>query len=170
LLKALVTLDEGLSRYQITRLGHSVQSATRAWRDGANIDWVVSALLNGIGNIFARYNHHAYAAAILKPFIREHCIWVLEKYGNFQMIYYDHDVGGNPNKRNHYQGHPYFDDCAIFFERWDQSSFDPDSDNLPVDFFTPMVCKVFNRTPYDTDVIRAGAQEPLVNPAVAGTR
>ena len=30
LLKALVDLDESLSGYQITRLGHSVQSATRA--------------------------------------------------------------------------------------------------------------------------------------------
>ena len=30
LLKALVDLDEGLSGYQISRLGHSLQSATRA--------------------------------------------------------------------------------------------------------------------------------------------
>ena len=44
LLKALVNLDESLSGYQITRLGHSVQSATRAWRDGADTDWVVSEL------------------------------------------------------------------------------------------------------------------------------
>ena len=32
LLHALEHLDEGLSGYKITRLGHSVQSATRAWR------------------------------------------------------------------------------------------------------------------------------------------
>ena len=38
LLNALVGLDEGLSGYQITRLGHSLQSATRAVRDGADID------------------------------------------------------------------------------------------------------------------------------------
>ena len=35
LLGALTELDEGLSGYQITRLGHSLQSATRAERDGA---------------------------------------------------------------------------------------------------------------------------------------
>ncbi len=40
LLNALVSLDESLSGYQITRLGHSLQSATRAHRDGADIDWV----------------------------------------------------------------------------------------------------------------------------------
>ncbi|MEM8752627.1 MAG: peptidase, partial [Pseudomonadota bacterium] len=53
LLAALVSLDEGLSGYKVTRLGHSLQSATRAWRDGADEDWVVSALLHDIGDIFA---------------------------------------------------------------------------------------------------------------------
>ena len=60
LLNALVGLDEGLSGYQITRLGHSLQSATRAERDGADIDWVVSTLLHDIGDIFAPYNHDEY--------------------------------------------------------------------------------------------------------------
>lgn len=55
LLDALRDLDEGLTGYQITRLGHSVQSASRAWRDGADIDWVVSALLHDVGDIFARW-------------------------------------------------------------------------------------------------------------------
>ena len=54
LLNALVALDEGLSGYKVTRLGHSLQSATRAWRDGADEDWVVSALLHDIGDILAR--------------------------------------------------------------------------------------------------------------------
>ena len=53
LLKALVELDEGLSGYQITRLGHSLQSATRAERDGADTDWIVAALLHDIGDIYA---------------------------------------------------------------------------------------------------------------------
>ena len=53
LLKALTDLDEGLSGYQITRLGHSLQSETRAERDGADTDWIVSTLLHDIGDIFA---------------------------------------------------------------------------------------------------------------------
>ena len=56
LLKALVELDESLSGYQVTRLEHSLQSATRAWKDGADIDWIVSALLHDIGDIYAPYN------------------------------------------------------------------------------------------------------------------
>ncbi len=161
LLKALVELDEGLSGYQITRLGHSVQSATRAWRDGADIDWVVSALLHDIGDIYAPYNHDEYAAAILRPFVREQCAWCVQTHGDFQLMYFGHHVGADPHKRDQYEGHPYFDDCATFCERWDQSSFDPDYNTLPLQFFAPMVREVFARTPYDPEVIRPGAREPL---------
>lgn len=170
LLTALETLDESLSGYQITRLGHSLQSATRAWRDGADIDWVVSALLHDIGDIFAPYNHDEYAAAILKPFVREQCTWVVEKHGDFQMIYYGEYVGANPHKRDAYSGHPFFDDCATFCERWDQSSFDPDYDTLPLEFFREMVERVFARQAYDPQVMQPGVRMPLQDVEVAETR
>jgi len=161
LLKALVSLDESLSGYQITRLGHSLQSATRAERDGADTDWVVSALLHDIGDIFAPYNHDEYAATILRPFVREQCTWVVEKHGDFQMVYYGHHVGGDPNKRDQYKDHPYFADCATFCERWDQSSFDPAYDTLPLSHFEERVQAVFARKPYDPSVLRPGMREPL---------
>ncbi len=162
LLDVLERLDESLSGYQVTRLEHSLQSATRAWRDGADIDWVVSALLHDIGDIFAPYNHDEYAAAILRPFVREQCAWVVEKHGDFQLLYYGQHVGADPEKREAYRGHAYFDDCAEFCERWDQSSFDPDYDMKPLAFFAPMVREVFAREPYAPDVVRAGEREPLV--------
>lgn len=162
LLHALVCLDESLSGYQITRLGHSLQSATRAERDGADIDWIVSALLHDVGDIFAPYNHDEYAAAILRPFVREQCAWVVEKHGDFQLVYYGHHVGTDPNKRDKYAGHAYFEDCATFCERWDQSSFDPGYDTLPIEHFANKVREVFARSPYDPNVLRAGAREPLV--------
>ncbi|HMQ57142.1 MAG TPA: HD domain-containing protein [Rhizobiaceae bacterium] len=170
LLDALVKLDEGLSGYQITRLGHSLQSATRAWRDGADEDWIVSALLHDIGDIHAPYNHDEYAATILRPYVREQCAWVVEKHGDFQMLYYGHHVGGNRNKRDRWQGAPYFDDCAEFCERWDQSSFDPAYETHDVEFFRPMVARVFSRTPWDPKVIRAGVREPLSDAAMAARR
>jgi len=161
LLRALVELDQGLSGYRISRLGHSLQSATRATRDGADIDWIVSALLHDIGDIYAPCNHDEYAAAILRPFVREQCAWVVEKHGDFQLIYYATHVGADPDKRETYRGHPYFDDCAEFCARWDQSSFDPAYDTLPIDHFTPMVRQVFARAPWDPGVIRPGTRLPL---------
>lgn len=170
LLKALVGLDEGLSGYKITRLGHSLQAATRAYRDGADIDWIVSALLHDIGDIFAPYNHDEYAASILRPFVREQCTWVVEKHGDFQIIYYGEHVGADPNKRDMYKDHQYFDDCATFCARWDQNSFNPDYETLDIDFFAPMVREVFARTPYDPNVVQPGVQVALQNPTAAEHR
>ena len=164
LLKSLVNLDESLSGYQVTRLGHSLQSATRAWRDGADVDWVVSALLHDIGDIYAPYNHDEYAATILRPFVREQCSWCVQTHGDFQMLYFGHHVGGDQHKRDRHAGHAFFDDCAAFCERWDQSSFDPSYETQPIEHFAPMVQRVFARTPYDPAVIRAGEREPLVRP------
>ncbi len=170
LLKAMTELDESLSGYQVTRLGHSLQSATRAWRDGADIDWVVSALLHDIGDIYAPYNHDEYAAAVLRPFVREQCAWAVEKHGDFQLVYYAEHVGADPKKRDAYRDSPYFDDCAEFCERWDQSSFDPDYDMLPIDFFAPMVREVFARKAHDPEVTQAGVRLPLQDATVAAER
>jgi len=161
LLEALVNLDNGLSGYQVTRLGHSLQAATRAERDGADTDWIVAALLHDIGDIYAPYNHDEYAAAVIRPFVREQVAWVVEKHGDFQMIYYGEHVGADPEKRQAYANHAYFEDCTVFCERWDQSSFDPAFDTLPVSHFTDRVREVFARAPYDPSVIRTGAREPL---------
>lgn len=170
LLTALVSLDESLSGYKITRLGHSIQAATRAWHDGADVDWVVSTLLHDIGDIYAPHNHDEYAATILKPFVREQCAWVVEKHGEFQMVYFGHHVGANPNKRDAYQTHQYFQDCADFCERWDQSSFDPDYPTESIAFFADMTRDVFARQAYDPAVMRAGEREPLLDAVVAKSR
>jgi predicted HD phosphohydrolase len=170
LLTALRDLDESLSGYQVTRLGHSLQSASRAWRDGADEDWVVAALLHDIGDIYAPCNHDEYAAAILRPLVREQCAWVVEKHGLFQRLYYAHHLGGDPYARETERGHPCFDDCAEFCERWDQASFDPDYPSLPLEFFAPMVERVFARTPRDPGVLRPGVRVPLSDAAVAAGR
>ena len=162
LLKALVELDQGLSGYKVTRLGHSLQSATRAFHSGADIDWIVSALLHDIGDIYAPYNHDEYAASIIRPFVREQCTWVVKKHGSFQVLYYGEHVGSDPHKREQYKEHIYFQDCSDFCELWDQKSFNPNYDSKSIDFFAPMVREVFLRIPYDPIVIRHGEREPLV--------
>lgn len=167
LLSAMVELDTSLSGYKVSRLGHSLQSATRAWDAGADIDWVVSTLLHDIGDIYAPYNHDEYAASIIRPFVREQCSWVIQKHGDFQMIYYGHLVGANPHKRDAFRNNPYYHDCVEFCEKWDQSSFDPDYPTKPLDFFAPLVREVFSVKTYDPAVIRSGVRVPLSNPDVA---
>ena len=71
----------------MTRLAHSIKSATRALNDGAYVDWIVSAPLHDIGDIYALQYHDEYAASILRLSMREQCALVVEKYDNFQMVY-----------------------------------------------------------------------------------
>ena len=95
---------------------------------------------------------------------------VVEKHGDFQMLYYGHHVGGNQHKRDAFKGHKYFDDCAEFCERWDQASFDPDYKTEEIAFFADMTRDVFARQAYDPSVVREGVREPLVDAAVAASR
>jgi predicted HD phosphohydrolase len=145
-----------LEGYRITRTEHGLQSATRAERDGADIDWIVAALLHDIGDGLAPQNHDRMSAEVLRPFVRWDVAWVVEHHGIFQMLYYAHHYGWDRNARDRFRDHPCFDSCAEFCERWDQSSFDPEYDSRPLEHFEPMVREVFGRKAYDPDVIREG--------------
>jgi predicted HD phosphohydrolase len=170
LIAALESLGTMPSAYRVSRLEHSLQSATRAWRDGADIDWVVAALLHDIGDGIAPYNHDEYAAAVLRPYLREQCTWVVANHGIFQRYYYAHHFGGDRDLRAKYQGEPYYADCVTFCERWDQVSFDPDYKSEPPEFFIPMVREVFAREPYSPVVIAAGHRAPLRDERIAARR
>ena len=133
--------------YQIDRYQHSLQSATRAQRDGADEETVVAALLHDVGDSIAPDNHSQVAAAILRPYVSEKTYWVVLHHGVFQGYYFWHHTGGDRDAREQYRGHPYFEACADFCERWDQVSFDPAYDTLPLEAFEPMVRRLFEREP-----------------------
>ena len=136
-----------LPGYRITRLEHSLQTATRAYRDNADVDMIVGALLHDIGDNLCPYNHAEFAAAMLKPFVHEKCAWVVEKHAIFQKYYYAHHYGNDRNERDTYKTHPYYQDCVDFCENWDQASFDPNYKSETLSFFVPMVKEVFSRKP-----------------------
>ncbi|MGI9413932.1 MAG: HD domain-containing protein [Hyphomicrobiales bacterium] len=153
--------DETLTGYKVTRLEHALQSATRAHREGADIDWVVAALLHDIGDGLAPQNHDKFAAEIIRPFVREECTWVVANHGLFQTYYYGHHHGWDRNERDCLQDHPSYRACVDFCERWDQASFDPDYGSEPLAFFAPMVREVFAREAYDPDVVQEGVARGL---------
>ena len=145
LLSARSQLKHGLGGYQIDRLTHSLQSAARAEADGADDEWVAAALLHDIGDDLAPMNHSDFAAAILKPYVREEVHWVVAHHDVFQMAYYAHHLGKNPNARERYRDHPFYDSCVRFCERWDQPSFDPDYATPPLEHFAPKVRAVISQ-------------------------
>ncbi len=160
-LEHLQNLERSFAGYQISRLGHSLQTATRAERDGADIDWIVTALLHDLGDELAPFNHDSIAAAVIKPYVREECAWVCEHHGIFQMIYYAHFQGADPDVRERYRSHSYYQAAVDFCERWDQASFDPGYDTLALDHFEPMVREVFSREPWDGTYLCLGQKVSL---------
>ena len=150
ILKFLSSLTETLEGYQVSRLEHSLQSATRALHAGESEEMIVAALLHDIGDELAPMNHSEYAASILKPYVSEKTHWIVEKHGEFQAYYYAHHLGGNRNKRDKYKGHKYFDACVNFCEKYDQCAFDPNYESYPLEKFEPMVRNIFARKPYSS--------------------
>ena len=148
IIKYLKKYDKTLEGYQVSRMEHSLQAATRALRDKANDEMVVATLLHDIGDDLAPANHAEYAAAILRPYVSEKTYWILLKHGEFQMFYYAHHLGANKNIRNKYKKHKYYIECLKFCELWDQSSFDPNYKSLKLKDFEPLIKKIFSRKPY----------------------
>lgn len=148
-LESLQRLDHSLEGYPVSRLGHSLQAASRALRDRADEELVVAALLHDIGDELAPYNHAEIAAGILRPYVREEVTWIVAQHGLFQNYYYVHHFGGDRNARERLRDHPAYDACVHFCAAWDQSSFDPGYPSEPLATFEPMVRRIFARTPHD---------------------
>ena len=143
-------LNNTLEGYKVSRLEHSLQTATRAFNDNATEEMIVAALLHDIGDELAPLNHSEYASTVLKPYVSEKTHWIIEKHGEFQMYFYAHHFGGNRNQREKYKGHKYYQDTINFCENWDQKSFDPNYKSLTLRDFEPFVKKIFSRKPYSS--------------------
>ncbi|MBS7663231.1 HD domain-containing protein [Pseudomonas lalucatii] len=153
ILAALAELQHSLSGYRVSRLQHSLQTAARAEADGADEDMIVAALIHDIGDELAPYNHSQLAAAVIRPYVRSEVTWVLHHHGLFQNFYYAHHFGGDRHERDRYQDHPAYQLCVDFCEKWDQASFDPAYPTPDLEYFRPMVRRVFGRRPFDPAVL-----------------
>ena len=139
----LKLLDGDYGGFPIDRLEHSLQTATRAHRDGRDEEYVVCALLHDIGDTLGSYNHPDIAAAILKPFVSEENLWMVEKHGVFQGYYFFHHLGMDRHLRDQFKDHPLYQRTAEFCAKYDATAFDPDYQSEPLSFFEPMLRRVF---------------------------
>ena len=137
-----------LEGYKITRLEHSLQAATRAFKNKESDEMVVATLLHDIGDDLAPMNHSQYAAAVLRPYVSEKTHWIVEKHGLFQTYYSAEHLGGDKNAREKYKDHQYYQATIDFCEKYDQCSFDPHYKSMTLKEFEPMVKKIFSRKPF----------------------
>ena len=129
--------------FAVDRFTHSIQTATRAHRDGKDEEYVVCALLHDIGDTIASANHADLAATMLEPFVSEKNYWIVKHHGIFQGYYFFEHLGLDKNMRDQFKGHEFWNDCAEFCSKYDQNSFDPEYENMDIKEFIPMVQNVF---------------------------
>jgi len=142
LLRALRELGEDRGGFAVDRLEHSLQTATRAHRDGRDEEYVICALMHDIGDLMGPANHAEVGAIIMKPYVSEANWWMMDKHGIFQGYYFFHYLGLDRNMREQFRGHEHFEYTAQFCHLYDQNSFDPDYDTMPLEAFEPLLRRV----------------------------
>jgi len=135
-------LDGDFGGFPVDRLTHCLQTATLAHRDGRDEEYVCCALLHDIGDTLGSFNHPDIAAAILKPFVAEANLWMVQQHGIFQGYNFFHHIGLDRDMRDQFRGHPHYERTAEFVERYDNPAFDPQAEALPLAFFEPMLRKL----------------------------
>ena len=147
IMEALKKLENSFSGYKVSRLEHSLQSASRALEDGRSTEYVVAALVHDIGDELAPFSHSEMVAAILRPYVSEKIYWIIKQHGVFQMYYYAHHTGGDRHARDRFKDHKWYQDAVEFCELYDQNCFDPAYQSKPLAFFQPMLTEVFGKKP-----------------------
>lgn len=143
---------ENVDFYTVNGLEHSLQAGTRALRDGRPAEYVAAAVLHDVGDLVGPRNHAAVAASILRPYVSERVAWIVEHHTVFQYNHFGHHVGIDPDMREVYRGHAYYEDAAEFVDLYDSESFDPSYDSLPLEELEPLVRQVFEpreRSPFE---------------------
>jgi predicted HD phosphohydrolase len=151
IMQAVRELDRSFDIFKVSRLEHSLQSATRAYRDGRDEAYVVACVVHDIGDELAPFTHGSMVEAIIKPFVPAEIAWIIKYHPLFQLYYYGHHIGVDRHARDRFKDHPYYDACVEFCEKYDQNCFDPEYESLPLEFFEPMVTRIFSRAPNFVD-------------------
>jgi len=140
-LRSLRPLQQG---FLIDQLEHSLQTATRAERAGAELDIVVASLCHDMGKALTNVNHPAIAAEMIKPWVSPDAYWMVQVHQDFQGLHYYARMGLDPMMRRRHAGHPAYELAERFADEWDQAAFDPAYDTLPLEHFEERVRTVFD--------------------------
>lgn len=142
-LHLLRSLESDHGGFPVNRLEHSLQTATRAERDGRDDEYVMCALLHDIGDTLAPFNHPDIAASILKTRVSEGHHWMVQHHGIFQGYYFWHHIGMDRDTRDQFRDSPYFELTEEFCAKYDQTAFDPEYRSEPLEHFESRVRELF---------------------------
>jgi len=145
ILLQLTMLRDDCHGFAIDRLEHCLQTATRAFRDGRDEEYVVCALVHDIGAMLAPDHHAEFIGMIMAPYISPENRWMLHHHGLFQSYYFAHFFGGNRNARERLKEHPLYGYTEEFCRVYDQAAFDRDYPSMSLAEFEPMLRRVLSK-------------------------
>ncbi len=128
--------------FPVNRLEHSLQTATRAERDGRDDEYVFCALIHDIGDTLSPFNHPEIAAAIVKPFVSEANHFMVKHHGEFQGYYFWHYLGMDQNARDKHRDSGHFEHTEEFCAKYDQTAFDADYVSNPLEHYEPLIRQI----------------------------
>jgi len=135
-------LGEDYGGFPINRLEHSLQTATRAEKDGKDDEDVFCALIHDIGDTLSPFNHPSIAAGIVKPFVSEANHFMVKHHGEFQGYYFWHHLGMDKDAREKFRDSEFFDHTEEFCAKYDQTAFDADYVSNPLEHYEPLVRQI----------------------------
>jgi predicted HD phosphohydrolase len=151
LLDVLRGSDSGLA---IDDHQHSLQTATRAERAGADPELVVAALLHDTGKAITRRDHGRVAAEMLAGSVRPEIVWMVKVHQSFTAVEMNRRVRYRHARYRHVF-HRGYGLAKHFVDDWDLPSRDPAYDTLAVEHFAPLVHEIL------ADPVRYPRRVPL---------
>ncbi|MEE2716666.1 MAG: phosphohydrolase [SAR324 cluster bacterium] len=131
--------------FRVNNYRHCLQSATMVYRDGGDDEAVVVALFHDLGFIVCPHNHGEFSATLLANYVSEQHYWMLRHHALFLDYHAQTHPTVNAHSREQFRGHPHFEYTANWVARYDQTSIQTQYDTAPLEFFEPLVHRVFNR-------------------------
>jgi predicted HD phosphohydrolase len=147
IMQQLEYLRDDYGGFPVDRLEHSLQTATRAEKDGRDDEYIICALIHDIGDILTPHNHPDLAAAILKPFVSEANHWMVQHHGIFQGYYFWHYLGGDRNARDEFADNEFYGRCEEFCALYDAPAFDTNYRSNSLEYYVPLIEEFFGETP-----------------------
>lgn len=126
--RRILTMLNGLGDIQgalpISRLEHSLQAATRAYRDRRSDEYVFTALLHDIGSYCSVDSHAAVSAEVLKDHVSEELYWTVLHHEIFQSYHFYKQLNRPANDRDQFAGHIFYPTAEEFSALYDAPSWD----------------------------------------------
>jgi predicted HD phosphohydrolase len=139
----LINLLRGLGSmhlgYPINLLDHSLQTATRARRDGASDDVVLAALFHHIGTALTVEGQAEVGAAIARGYVSEDAYRIIRHHPEYAWKHHGVQIDRPTDQRDRYAGQSFHPDAVRLADDWDRVSYEPDYPSLPLSDFEPLI-------------------------------